>query len=378
MNQFSAKKDKAQKSVSFQYLAYLFLAIILGYIILTQGKFFLGPLTFSILFTIMLQPLLSFFQRLVKYKIPAILLTLFSVIVGVGIVVTLFSVQLTVIINDLENITGKLSEGLQKILEWLNTNFKINTTIDMSESGLMENIPQLADNTLAFAQKGISSVTNFLFNLFLTILFVFFFLWYQENFKRFFLIQATKDKKENLNAILIKIRKTIQKYLYGLLLVIAILAVLNSVGLLIIGIRYAVFWGLLAAFLAVIPYIGTTLGGTLPFLYALATTDTWWQPATIVGMYFIIQQLEGNIITPKVVGSSVSINPLFALIAIILGGFIWGITGILIAIPVIGVVKIILDNNNRTKPIAFLLSNEMHKKNDAFWEEMDKEEHRLK
>jgi len=329
-------------------------------------------------FTIMLQPLLSFFQRLVKYKVPAILLTLFSVIVGVGIVITLFSMQLTVIINDLENITGKLSEGLQKILDWLNTNFKINPGIDMSESGLMENIPQIADNTLAFAQKGISSVTTFLFNLFLIILFVFFFLWYQENFKRFLLIQAPKDKKENLNAILKKIRKTIQKYLYGLLLVIAILAVLNSVGLLIIGIRYAVFWGLLAAFLAVIPYIGTTLGGTLPFLYALATTDTWWQPAAIVGMYFIIQQLEGNIITPKVVGSSVSINPLFALIAIVFGGFVWGITGILIAIPVIGVIKIILDNNSQTKPMAFLLSNEMHKKNDAFWEEMDKDEHRLK
>jgi predicted PurR-regulated permease PerM len=367
-----------QKPVSFQRLAYLFLVIVLGYIILKQGKFFLGPLAFSIFFTIMLQPLSGFFQRLVKYKIPAILLTLLSVTVGLSIIITLFSVQLTVIINDLENITGQISEGLQKIFEWLNTNFKIKTSFNMNESDLMENIPQLADSTLAFAQKGISSVTTFIFNLFLIILFVFFFLWYQNNFKRFLLIQAPKDKKENLNAILDKIQRTIQKYLYGLLMVIAILAILNSVGLLIIGIRHAVFWGLLAAFLAVIPYIGTTLGGILPFLYALATTDTWWQPAAVAAMYFIIQQLEGNIITPRVVGSSVSINPLFALIAIIFGGFIWGITGILIAIPVIGVIKIILDNNNRTKPLAFLLSNEIHKKNDTFWKEMDKEEHRLK
>jgi predicted PurR-regulated permease PerM len=297
----------------------------------------------------MLQPLSGFFQRLVKYKIPAILLTLLSVTVGLSIIITLFSVQLTVIINDLENITGQISEGLQKIFEWLNTNFKIRTSFNMNESDLMENIPQLADSTLAFAQKGISSVTTFIFNLFLIILFVFFFLWYQNNFKRFLLIQAPKDKKENLNAILDKIQRTIQKYLYGLLMVIAIL-----------------------------PYIGTTLGGILPFLYALATTDTWWQPAAVAAMYFIIQQLEGNIITPRVVGSSVSINPLFALIAIIFGGFIWGITGILIAIPVIGVIKIILDNNNRTKPLAFLLSNEIHKKNDTFWKEMDNEEHRLK
>jgi predicted PurR-regulated permease PerM len=298
--------------------------------------------------------------------------------VVLSIIITLFSVQLSVIVNDLYDITGKITEGLQKIFEWVKTNLRITTNLDLKESDLLENIPKLADSTLSFAQKGITSLTTFIFNLFLIILLVFFLLWYHENLKKFLLIQAPDDKKENLNTILKKIQKTIQKYLYGLLMVIGILAVLNSVGLLIIGIRYAVFWGLLAAFLAVIPYIGTTLGGTLPFLYALATTETWWQPAAIVGMYFIIQQLEGNIITPKVVGSSVSINPLFALIAIILGGFIWGITGILIAIPVIGVVKIILDNNNRTKPIAFLMSNEMHKKNDAFWEEMDKEEHRLK
>lgn len=367
-----------QKSISFQRLAHFFIAVVLGYIILTHGKFFLAPLTFSIILTIMLQPLLSFFQRLVKFKIPAILLTLLSVIVVLSIIITLFSVQLSVIVNDLYDITGKITEGLQKIFEWVKTNLRITTNLDLKESDLLENIPKLADSTLSFAQKGITSLTTFIFNLFLIILLVFFLLWYQENLKKFLLIQAADDKKENLNTILKKIQKTIQKYLYGLLMVIGILAVLNSVGLLIIGIRYAVFWGLLAAFLAVIPYIGTTLGGTLPFLYALATTETWWQPATIVGMYFIIQQLEGNIITPKVVGSSVSINPLFALIAIILGGFIWGITGILIAIPVIGVVKIILDNNNRTKPIAFLMSNEMHKKNDAFWEEMDKEEYRLK
>ncbi len=368
----------AQKSVSFQRLAYLFIVIVLGYVILKQGKLFLAPLIFSIFLTIMLQPLSRSFQRLLKYRILAILLTLISVTVGLGIIITLFSMQLSVIVNDLDNITGRISEGLQKILEWLNTNLTKNVDINMKGFDLLESIPRIAENTLAFAQKGISSVTTFFFNLFLIILFVFFFLWYQHSFTQFLLIQATKEKKEILKKILGKIQQTIQKYLYGLLLVIAILAVLNTVGLLIIGIRYAIFWGVLAAFLAVIPYIGTTLGGTLPFLYSLATADNWWQPTAVVVMYFIIQQLEGNIITPKIVGSSVSINPLFALTAIIIGGFIWGITGILIAIPVTGVLKIILDNNMRTKPIAFLLSNEIHKKNEPFWKEMDKEEHRLR
>ena len=360
------------KSVTFQQLAFFFIVIVLGYIILKQGKFILTPIAFSIFFTIMLQPLCSFFMRLVKYKVPAILLTLLSVIIGLGILITLFSVQLSAIINNLENIAERITQGLEKILDWLNTN------LDLQESDLKENIPKLAENSMNFLQKGISSVTSFIFSLIFILLLIFFMLWYQDNFKKFMLIQTRKTQRENMNDILLKIQTTMRKYLYGLLIVIGILAVLNSVGLLIIGIDYAVFWGILAAFLAVIPYIGTTLGGTLPFLYALATADNWWQPVAVVAMYVIIQNVEGNIITPKVVGNSVSINPLIALIAIITGGFVWGISGIILAIPVIGVVKIILNHNPRTMPLAFLLSNKMHSNDDAFWEEMDKEEHRLK
>lgn len=360
-----------KQSGLFQQLAYFFIVVVFGYLILVHGKFILTPMAFAILLTIMLQPLCRFFERLVKYKVPAILLTLLSVIVGLGILITVFSVQLTVILNNLENITGKITQGLEKILNWLYSN------LDLQKSDLIENIPKLAENSLDFLQKGISSVTNFVFGLFFMLLLIFFMLWYQGNFKKFLLIQARKSQREKMNDILQKIQSTMQKYLYGLLLVIAILAVLNSVGLLIIGIDYAVFWGILAAFLAVIPYVGTTLGGTLPFLYAIATADNWWQPLAVVGMYVIIQNIEGNIITPKVVGNSVSINPLFALVAIIAGGFVWGISGIILAIPVMGVVKIILNHNSRTKPIAFLLSNKIHQKDDAFWEEMDSDEHRL-
>lgn len=361
-----------RQTVSFQHLAYILIVIVLGFIILKQGKFILIPFTFSALFAIMVQPLCNFFERIVKYRIPAILLTLLSVIVVIGLIITLVSVQLTSIINNLENITGKISEGLEQILDWLNNNF------DLQKSDVKENIPKLVDGTVGFVQKGVTSVTTFIFSLFFVILLVFFFLLYNHNFRMFILHQASAKNKENWTHILHKIQGAMRKYLYGLFAVIGILAVLNSVGLLIIGIDYAIFWGVLAAFLAIIPYIGTTLGGTLPFLYGIATTDSWWQPAAVVGMYVVIQNIEGNIITPKVVGSSVSINPLVALVAIIVGGFIWGISGIILAIPLVGVIKIILNHNDRTIPLAFMLSNRIHKNNDEFWDKVDKDEHRLR
>jgi predicted PurR-regulated permease PerM len=354
-----------QRTLSVYRLAHILIIIVLGYVVLTQGAFFLIPLIFSVLLTIMVQPLNRFFERIVRYRAPAALLTILTVLAGLGIIITLISVQLTAIINDLDNVTGQINKGFHEILDWLNDN------LGLQESDIRDSFPNITQNAVGFIQKGISSITGFVFNLLFVLLLVFFLLWYQHNFMKLILMQANKEKPGNLESILTQIQATMRKYLYGLLTVIAILAVLNSVGLLIIGIKYAIFWGVLAAFLAIIPYIGTTLGGTLPFLYAVATAGNWWQPLAVVGMYVVIQQLEGNIITPKVVGTSVSINPLIALLSIILGGYIWGVSGIILAIPIIGVIKILLDQNKETRPIGFLLGNQMSSKGEDFWKEME-------
>ena len=360
-----------QKSFSLERLAQLFIVIVLGFIVLREGKFIFGPLAFSVLFAVMLHPVCLFFERFVKYKIPSILLTLLSVTIILAGIIVLFSVQLSSILDNMTDITGRIGQGLEQILLWLNKNLNLNKT------DLQGNIPGLVNNSVNYLQKGISSSTTFIFNLLLTLLLVFFLLWYRGNFKRFILNQANRSNRQELNQIINKIKSTLQKYLYGLLLVVFILAILNSVGLLIIGIDYALFWGIVAAFLSVIPYIGTTLGGTLPFLYSIATADNWWQPLTVVALYVVIQTLEGNIITPNVIGSSVSINAMVAILAILVGGVVWGISGIILAIPVAAVVKIILEHNNSTKPLAFLFSNKVHKTDDAFWEDMDDDKYRL-
>jgi len=162
-----------------------------------------------------------------------------------------------------------------------------------------------------------------------------------------------------------------------LLLVILILGVLNSLGLWLIGIRYAAFWGFLAACLAIIPYIGTTLGGFLPFIYALATTGTLWQPAAVVLLYSSVQTLEGNFITPNVVGNSVSINPLAAIIFLFIGGMIWGISGLILALPFVAVLKVVMEHITPLRPVSELLSSDLYSDSDKFLEEYDEEQYRI-
>ena len=152
---------------------------------------------------------------------------------------------------------------------------------------------------------------------------------------------------------------------------------MNSLALYLIGIKYAWFWGLLAAFLAIIPYVGTFIGGLLPFVYAIASTGTWWQPAAVAALFLVIQFIEGNFITPKVVGESVKINPFFAIISLIVGGMLWGIAGIVLALPGMAILRIILKQIPIFMPISALLSSELYKDADLFEEKFDSEKYRI-
>ena len=169
-----------EQKLTLNRLAYLLIIIVLGYIILKQGAFLLIPLVLAALLSVMLQPLSKFFQRLVKHIVPAVLLTLLSILVVVGGIITLLSVQLTSIINNLDNITGTINEGLNQVFLWLDTH------LNLQESDLKENIPTLTDNVVGFVQKGITSVTSFIFNLFFVLLLIFFMLWYQHNLGSFY------------------------------------------------------------------------------------------------------------------------------------------------------------------------------------------------
>ena len=104
----------------------------------------------------------------------------------------------------------------------------------------------------------------------------------------------------------------------------------------------------------------------MPALYSFATSDNPYEPLLVIVFYAIVQQIEGNLITPKIVGDKVDINPLFAIIAIILFGSIWGVGGVVLALPVISIVRIILEHFEETKPLALLLSSDIDSNSDQF------------
>ena len=172
-----------------------------------------------------------------------------------------------------------------------------------------------------------------------------------------------------------KMKDMIRGYLSGLGLVVVILSVLNSVGLLFFGVKYAIMWGCLAGFLAVIPYVGTIVGSLLPILFSFATSDSISVPIGIAIYFLIIQQVEGNFVTPKIIGNKININPFFAILSVVFFGYIWGITGAMLGLPLIGLIKIILSSFDKTAALGTLLSEEID--DDKFENEMDGSKYRV-
>jgi predicted PurR-regulated permease PerM len=167
------------------------------------------------------------------------------------------------------------------------------------------------------------------------------------------------SNQSQVNGIITKTKTVIQSYLTGLVIEAILVAMLNTVALLILGIDYAILLGIIGAFLNVIPYIGGIVAVALPMMVALATKSSAWYALYVLVIYYIIQLIDNNYIVPKIVASKVKINALFSIIIVIAGNALWGIPGMFLAIPLLAIVKLIFDHIDPLKPWGFLLGDTM-------------------
>jgi predicted PurR-regulated permease PerM len=140
--------------------------------------------------------------------------------------------------------------------------------------------------------------------------------------------------------------------------VVVIMTLCITSGLMLLGIPFALFLGVLTALLNIIPYIGIVVSALVAATIAFITKDNSWFVVGTLGVYLLTHILEANIFTPNIVGSKVSVNPLATFIALIIGGELWGIMGMILFIPFSGILKVFCDNIPKLRPFGYLLGTE--------------------
>jgi len=330
-------------------LIIIFLVVAILYLL----KGLIVPLLFAIIFAIMLFPLCNLLER---WRLPRALASVVSILLLILIVagvIFLLVNQVIVIGQDGEDLGKNFVEIYDSITSWIETTFGIqrgSLTMRMREEG-----QKAASNAGSYLLAIFGSAGGTLANFVLVPIFIFFLLYYRDFFKEFLIRVNRNDSPESTRAIIREVYEVIQSYLLGLIIVMGIVAVLNAVGLMVLGIKYAWFFGFFAAVLLLIPYIGITIGSIVPALFALATMDSYWYALGIIIWFQVVQFLEGNFITPNIVGGKVHLNPFFAILSLLLGGMLFGLAGLILAIPMMAVLKILLGLNESTKPYSFLL-----------------------
>ena len=316
---------------------------------------FLIPISFAILLSVLVYPIVRYFEtRLCFNRIISILIAILVFTAIILIIFILIGIQF-------QDIMDKSDMYYDKILEKTNILIKEteNTTgleskdiVGGDNIEVKEIVKRNSNKIIDFITRSGSILSDFV----LTPLYMFFFLLYR-SFLISFLYKATSkvSDKKNMRIILDQLYKVQQNYLVGLVSVMFIVGVLNSIGLLVLGIDYPFFFGFLCALLLLVPYIGIIIGSLLPALIALATKDSYWYAFGVIAIFGFIQFIEGNFITPKITGSKVSLNSFVSILVIILFSMLWGIPGMILALPITASIKVIFDHSVKFKAIGFLL-----------------------
>lgn len=333
---------------------------------------FMVPILVSVLLSILVSPITVQLEDKGLGRIPAIVLTL---VLFLGLIAGVLYVSYTQISDMIEmwpSFQSKANVMIHQTTIWMSETFGFQTRSQMNDLEHMS-AQLIQDN----GSKALLMTTTLLGTLALIPLYMFFMLYYRTFFCNFLYGLLGKTDKKRINLILYRIYDVIHNYLAGIFIVMVIVGSMNTLGLLLLGIKYAVFFGFFAALLLLIPYIGVMIGSALPIMMALVTKESPMYAVGVAGVFATIQFLEGNFITPYVVGSKISINPLMAIVGLLLGGMLWGIPGMILALPMVAILKVILDHSEHLKAFGYVLGDPDSQKGLAIFEEEEDEEPEL-
>ncbi len=324
---------------------------------LSIGQTLIVPLILGALLAIVLHPVVRLFVRLKFNRILAIVVTLLLSVLAIASFGLFLISQLSRFAESWPVFVEKFTLLINNTIHWIPGYFdisatKVNVWIADTKADLVNGSGLVIGQTLLSVGSGIVV-------LFLIPVYVFLFLYYKPLLLDFIHKLFADSQQAQVGLVVTQTKTVIQSYLTGLMIEIALVATLDAIGLLILGIQYAVVIGVLGAMLNLIPYIGGLVAVAIPMMIALVTKDSAWSAFYVVILYYVVQLIDNNYFVPKIVASKVKINALVSIVAVLAGGALWGVSGMFLSIPLVAIIKVICDHIEPLKPFGLLLGDTM-------------------
>lgn len=332
------------------------LGLVLIMTVIFLGSDIIMPLLMAFFISIMLLPVYRFFK---KYKFPdiiAIIIPIITLLIIIAGLIWFLSSQIAVLVDDFPQIKQNVNTHLNSLSYWINKTFNISSKEQIDFINEQSNkLLSSAGNILSGA---VGSVSGFFLFFGLLPIYIYLFLFYKNLFLRFIFMWFRNDSHEKVKESLKATETIIKSYLIGLLIQVTYMTILLGGILMLIGIKHALLIGVIFALLNLIPYIGALFGNIIGVLLTLTSSEKLWPVITVLVVIAAVQFLDNNILMPKIVGSKVKINALSAILGVIIGGTLAGISGMFLALPIIAVLKIIFDRSEMFKHWGVLLGDD--------------------
>ncbi len=338
------------------YITLIILGIYFFIIGLVKAKSFLIPLIIGVLLSMVMLPV---HHRLRKWKIPEALSALISALLILAVCIGVFfmvSAQIQSITQKWPTYKEKFKPKVEQVQEFVAQ--KTGISPQQQRKQMRHAIKTQSKEGSSFVMKLFPKFITFLSNFLLVFVYIFFFMFYRGKFKNAILYFIPEQKRDKGASILANFGKVSQQYLFGRFILILFLAVFYGVGLFLIDVKHAFLISIIAAILSLIPYIGNVIGVIIALFMSVLTNGSMGVIIGILIIFGIAQFIESYVLEPYVVGHQVELNPVVTVLGVIIGGMIWGIAGMIIIIPVMGIFKVIFDNVEFLNPLGYLLDEQ--------------------
>ncbi|TWR28227.1 AI-2E family transporter [Mucilaginibacter achroorhodeus] len=340
----------------------ILLLFILTFVVLYFGSVVLVPLTFGLVLALLLLPVCNWLQKKGLGNGLSSALSIVSLIALVAGIVTLLQYQLTDLLDDLSKIEQRISELIDSTKDYIQQHFGIShkeqqKIIKEQQAGGMGQAAGMITTLLG-------SFAGILVDTVLVLVYTFLFIFYRAHFKKFVLRLFKTEDKPTTEKVLDNAGKVIQSYLGGLALMIAMLWIMYGIGFSIVGVKNALFFAILCGVLELVPFAGNITGTSITVLMSLAQSSDTKIVFGVLIVYGCVQLLQTYVLEPLIVGDRLNINPLFTILIIVVGEAVWGIPGMILAVPMLGIFKIICDNFEPLHDYGFLIGPPKEKKGE--------------
>ncbi|MDZ7622833.1 MAG: AI-2E family transporter [Ignavibacteriaceae bacterium] len=332
------------------------LGIFILFYILYIGQAIIIPIIFSLIIAILLNPIVNFLCGKKVHRFVAILITILLAILCLAALLYFITSQIIMFGEMLPELEENINILINQVIQWISQIFNVSTEKINGWLAQMQKEALTAGKSLI--GPTILSAGGLITVFLLLPIYIFLILWYKQLFLEFISKLFPAEKHKTVAEVLVESKLLIQNYLVGLLMQTGIVAVLNTLGLIILGIEYAVLLGVISALLNVIPYIGGIVAMALTIVIVLATKAPIYALWVLI-LFSVVQFLDNNIISPKIVSSKIKINEFISIVAVLVGSALWGIPGMFLSLPIIAIIKVIFDRIDPVEPFGFLLGNNM-------------------